>query len=223
MPIKNIMEFFGINLAELIRTGGYIVLFAIIFAETGLFLGFFLPGDSLLFVAGLLAAEGTLNIWELIAVIVVAAVLGNVVGYAFGHKVGPTLFDREDSRLFKKSHVLKAHAFYEQHGSKTIMIARFMPIVRTFAPIVAGIAKMHFRTFVLYNVVGAFIWTILLTLLGYWLGSAVPNIDHYILPIVGVIIVLSFLPGIIHYIKGRKGPVVMPEETVDVEFIDEEK
>jgi membrane-associated protein len=197
------MDFFGVDLVSLVRTGGYIVLFAIIFAETGLFLGFFLPGDSLLFVAGLVAAEGTLHVGLLLFLIVTAAILGNVVGYAFGYKVGPALFRREDSLLFKKSHVIKAHNFYEKHGSKAIMIARFMPIVRTFAPIVAGVAKMTFRSFMVYNILGAFIWVFLLVLLGYWLGNSIPNIDHYILPIVGVIIILSIMPGVIHYVKAR--------------------
>jgi membrane-associated protein len=209
------MDFFGVDLVSLVRTGGYIVLFAIIFAETGLFLGFFLPGDSLLFVAGLVAAEGTLHVGLLLFLIVTAAILGNVVGYAFGYKVGPALFRREDSLLFKKSHVIKAHNFYEKHGSKAIMIARFMPIVRTFAPIVAGVAKMTFRSFMVYNILGAFIWVFLLVLLGYWLGNSIPNIDHYILPIVAVIIFLSILPGVIHYLKSRRQEPQMEMERND--------
>ncbi len=198
------MEFFGVNLIDLIKTVGYVGLFAIIFAETGLFLGFFLPGDSLLFVAGLLAADGTLNIWAVASLIIVAAALGNVFGYGFGMKMGAALFRKEDSLLFKKSHVTKAQAFYDEYGSKTVMLARFVPIVRTFAPIVAGVARMNFRVFMTYNILGAVVWTLLLTLLGYGLGNAVPNIDHYILPIVGVIIVLSFLPGVLQYIKEKK-------------------
>jgi membrane-associated protein len=214
------MEFFGINLTDLISTVGYAGLFAIVFAETGLFLGFFLPGDSLLFVAGLLAAEGTLNIWILISLVVVAAILGNVVGYVFGRKVGPALFRREDSLLFRKSHALKAQAFYEKHGSKTVMLARFMPIVRTFAPIVAGVAKMDFRSFVFFNVLGAFAWVVLLSFLGYWLGNSVPDIDRYILPIVLAIIVLSVMPGVVGYLKERKGKSLQEDPQVVAETLE---
>lgn len=194
----------GVNLSEFIVTVGYIGLFAIIFAETGLFLGFFLPGDSLLFVAGLLASSGTLSLPLLLAVVFLAAVLGNVFGYMFGFRVGASLFKREDSILFKKSHVQKAEDFFNRYGAKTIVLARFMPIVRTFVPILAGVGRMNFREFFFYNVIGGFLWSFGLLLGGFFLGRVVPDVDRYILPVVVVIVVLSFLPGIIKYRNERR-------------------
>lgn len=196
------MEFFGIDLVSLIKAIGYVGVFGIVFAETGLFLGFFLPGDSLLFVAGFLASQGFFSISLLLLGIFVAGVIGNLFGYEFGRRVGPKIFSREDSWLFKKAHVLKAQAFYEKHGPKTILLARFMPIVRTFAPIVAGVADMRFRTFLIYNLIGAFLWTLGLVLLGYTLGSVI-DVDRYLLPIIVLIIVLSFLPAIVAYLKEK--------------------
>lgn len=198
------MTFFGLDLIEVIKTIGYVGLFAVVFAETGLFLGFFFPGDSLLFVAGVLAAQGFFSLPMLLIGLFVAAFIGNLVGYWFGGYVGPKIFAKEDSLLFKKSHLLKAQAFYEKHGPKTIVLARFIPIVRTFAPIVAGVARMHYGTFVFYNFVGAAIWSVGLTLLAYYLGSLVENIDHYLLPIVLLIIFLSVLPGLVEYWRDRR-------------------
>lgn len=198
------MEFFGFDLVAFVKAAGYIGLFAVVFAETGLFLGFFLPGDSLLFVAGFLASQGFLDIWALFVTLFVAAVTGNILGYAFGYRVGPAIFSREDSLLFKQAHVAKAKVFYDRYGGKVVMIARFIPIVRTFAPILAGVAKMNKKVFLFYNIAGALVWTFILTFLGYWLGSSVPNIDRYLLPIVGVIIVVSVLPGIIEYVRERR-------------------
>lgn len=201
------MDFFGIDLAQIIKTVGYAGLFVVIFAETGLFLGFFLPGDSLLFVAGLLVYQGFFNVAMLVLVIFIAAVLGNIVAYAFGYRVGARLFQREDSRFFRKKHLETAHAFYDQHGGKTIFLARFIPIVRTFAPIVAGVGKMNYASFLTYNVAGAFIWSSGLVVSGYLLGSVVKDVDRYILPIVLLIIVVSFLPGVSHYLKEKKKAV----------------
>jgi len=198
------MEFFGIDLVSLIETIGYIGVFGIVFAETGLFLGFFLPGDSLLFVSGFLASQGYFSIFWLCFGIFIAGVLGNLFGYEFGRRVGPNIFSREDSIFFKKAHALKAQAFYEKHGPKTIVLARFMPIVRTFAPIVAGVANMHFRTFLLFNILGSLVWTLGLVLLGYFLGSII-DVDRYLLPIVITIVVLSFLPGVIGYLREKYG------------------
>lgn len=198
------MEFLGFNLIDFIQAAGYTGLFAVVFAETGLFLGFFLPGDSLLFVAGFLASQGFLNIWALTSLLFIAAVTGNIVGYAFGYKIGPAIFNKEDSLLFKKAHVTKAQAFYNRYGGKVVMLARFIPVVRTFAPILAGVAKMDKSVFLFYNIAGAFVWTLGLTLLGYWLGSSVPNIDRYLLPIIVAIIVVSILPGVLHYFQERK-------------------
>jgi len=206
------MEFFGIDLVSLIKAVGYVGVFSIVFAETGLFLGFFLPGDSLLFVAGFLAGQHFFSLPILIFGLFIAAVLGNLLGYEFGRRIGPKLFNREDSWIFKKRHALKAQGFYDKHGPKTILLARFMPIVRTFAPIVAGVANMNYRSFLMYNIIGAFLWTVGLVLLGYSLGSVI-DVDRYLLPIILLIIVLSFLPGIIGYLKERRrGTVVVPEE-----------
>ncbi len=196
------MTFFGVDLISLIEAIGYIGVFGIVFAETGLFLGFFLPGDSLLFVAGFLASQEFFSLPVLLFGIFVSGVLGNVFGYEFGRRIGPKIFSREDSLIFKKAHALKAQAFYEKHGPKTIVLARFMPIVRTFAPIVAGVANMNFRTFLIYNVVGAFLWTFGLVLLGYWLGSVI-DVDKYLLPLVLAIVFLSFLPAIVGFLREK--------------------
>ena len=198
------MEFLHFDLIEFIKLAGYLGVFGFVFAESGLFIGFFLPGDSLLFTAGFLASQGYLNIWVLAIGSFIFAVLGDSVGYAFGKRVGPALFTREESRLFKPSHLLKAKYFYEKHGKKTIIIARFMPIVRTFAPIVAGIGEMHYRTFLAYNIIGGALWAIGISLLGYFLGSAIPDIDKYLLPIILLIIFLSVLPPIIHIWRERR-------------------
>lgn len=198
------MEYFGVDLIELIKAVGYAGLFAIVFAETGLFLGFFLPGDSLLFVAGFLASQGFFSVAILVLLILVAAVTGNMAGYEFGRRIGPRIFNKEDSLLFKKEHIVRTQRFYEKYGGKTIMIARFMPIVRTFAPILAGVANMRYRVFFAYNVAGAVFWVAGLVLLGYFLGSLVTDIDKYLLPIVLAIIVLSFLPGFIHFYQERR-------------------
>ncbi len=198
------MEFFGIDLISLIEAIGYAGVFAIVFAETGLFLGFFLPGDSLLFVAGFLASQQFFSLPVLLFGIFFSGIIGNLFGYEFGRRIGPKIFSREDSLLFKKAHALKAQAFYEKHGPKTIFLARFMPIVRTFAPIIAGVGNMSFRTFLLYNVIGSFAWTFGLVLMGYSLGNVI-DVDRYLLPIILAIVFLSFLPGIVAYLKERSG------------------
>ena len=204
------MEFFGIDLISLIKTVGYTGVFAVVFAETGLFLGFFFPGDSLLFVAGFLAGQNFFSLPILLFGLFVSAVLGNMLGYEFGKRVGPKLFSREDSLIFRKAHVIKAHNFYEKHGSKMIVLARFIPIVRTFAPIVAGIANMRYVVFFMYNVIGALVWTIGLVLLGYFLGSVI-DVDKYLLPIVLLIIFLSFLPAITAYIREKRREKLLAE------------
>lgn len=189
------------DLVHIIETGGYLGLFAIIFAESGLLVGFFLPGDSLLFTAGFLASKQVLSLPILLVTCFIAAVLGDNVGYTFGHRVGKKLFKRSDSILFHKDNVLKAQAFYEKHGAKTIVIARFMPVVRTFAPIVAGIGSMHYRTFVVYNMVGGLLWAVGLNLMGFFLGSIIKDVDKYLLPIVVLIILASIAPTFIHIFK----------------------
>jgi membrane-associated protein len=189
------------NLVDLIKTAGYLGLFGIIFAESGLFFGFFLPGDSLLFTAGFLASQNFLNIYLLIGLTFLAAVLGDNTGYWFGKKTGPKIFSKEDSLLFHKDHIKKAEDFFTKYGPKTIIFARFVPIVRTFAPILAGVGRMEYRTFFFYNLVGGFLWTAGLSSLGYYLGQAVPNIDKYLLPIVITIIIVSILPNIYQILK----------------------
>lgn len=178
----------------------YIGLFLIIFAESGLFFGFFLPGDSLLLTAGLFAFEGTLNIWWLIPLLFVAAVFGDNVGYWFGRKTGPPLFTREESFLFKPRNLKAAHDFYEKHGGKTIILARFMPFIRTFAPIVAGAVEMNYRSFMTFNLVGGALWAGGVTLAGYWLGSVFPPelLDRYFVIIVAAVIVISVAPTAWH-------------------------
>ena len=189
------------DLIELIKAVGYLGLGAIVFAESGLFFGLFLPGDSLLFTAGFLASQGFLNIYLVLIIVFLAAVFGDSVGYAFGKKVGPALFKKEDSRFFNKKNLIKTEIFYEKNGAKTIIIARFLPVVRTFAPIVAGIGKMNYFKFVRYNIIGGFLWSVSLVLAGYFLGKTIPGIDKYLLPIILLIIVLSVLPTAIHLIK----------------------
>jgi len=184
------------QLIPFIETAGYIGLFGIIFAESGLLFGFFLPGDTLLFAAGLLAAKGYFSIEILLIVVSVAAITGDSVGYLIGKKVGPKLFNREDSLFFKREYVLRAQAFFQKHGKKTILLARYIPIVRTFAPVVAGIGEMPYRTFLVFNVLGGLLWCSSIGLLGYFFGTKIPNVDTYILPVVIGIFVLSFIPVI---------------------------
>lgn len=188
----------------LVKTAGLAGVIAVVFAESGLFFGFFFPGDSLLFTAGLLASQGLLPIGWLLIGTFFAAVLGDSVGYWFGKKTGPAIFAREDSLFFHKKHIERAQKFYEIHGKKTIILARFVPIVRTFAPILAGVGRMEYRTFVTYNIIGGAIWAIGLTVLGYFLGSFIPSVDQYLLPIVLGIIAISFIPIIREYLRSRR-------------------
>jgi len=179
---------------------GYIGLFIIIFAESGLFFGFFLPGDSLLLMAGLFASEGQLNIWLLLPLVFIAAVLGDNVGYWFGRKAGPPLFSRPASMLFKPKNLLAARTFYDKHGGKTMILARFMPFIRTFAPIVAGAVEMNYQSFLVFNALGGLLWGMGVTLAGYALGKVFPPdiLDKYFLLIVVVVIILSVLPTAWH-------------------------
>ena len=193
------------DLPYLIETAGYIGLFAIIFAESGLFFGFFFPGDSLLFTAGLLASQGIFNIWILSAALGFAAILGDNVGYWFGTKVGPALFSREDSFFFHKRHLERTRQFYEKHGPRAILLARFIPVVRTFAPIFAGIGEMRYPLFLTYNIAGGLLWGAGITLLGYFLGAAIPGTEHYLLPITVLIVLTSFLPFVRQwYVSSRR-------------------
>jgi len=195
---------FGFDLVALIKAAGYLGLFGIVFAESGLFVGFFLPGDSLLFTAGFLASQGFLNIWILAPLAFIAAILGDNFGYAFGRRVGPAIFTRERSLFFHKEYLERARIFYEAHGGKAIVLARFLPVIRTFAPILAGVGRMRYPTFLFYNVIGAALWAIGLTFLGFYLGNAIPNIDRYLVPIVLVIVIISSLPTLLHLVRHRE-------------------
>lgn len=184
----------------------YLMLFGIIFAETGLLVGFFLPGDSLLFTAGVLSSLGYLDIFTLCSILFIAAVAGDSVGYAFGHKVGKKLFRKEDSPFFHKDHLIKAKSFYEKHGGKTIVLARFMPIIRTFAPVIAGVGDMQYPKFLLYNVLGGVLWAICIPVAGFYFGKLIPEdkLDVYLLPIIALIILASIAPGLYHGLKTKE-------------------
>ena len=191
-------------LDALVKAGGYVVLTAIVFTETGLLIGFFLPGDSLLITAGLVAATGALNIWWLNGLLIAAAIVGDSVGYAIGARLGPRLFTREKSRFFNPQHVERTRRFYERHGAKTIVIARFVPIIRTFAPVVAGVGEMNYRRFLTYNVVGGVGWVVSMTWAGYLLGHAIPDINRHIHIVVIVVIVLSLIPIAVEILRERR-------------------
>ncbi len=194
------------NLITLIETVGYAGLFGIIFAESGLLFGVVFPGDSLLFTAGFLASQKLLNILVLLPLCFVAAVGGDSAGYWFGRKIGPKLFNKEDSIFFHKDNLTRASAFYEKHGGKALILARFMPVIRTLVPIVAGIGQMHYRTFIFFNIIGGLLWSAGMLLLGFTLGSVIPNIDRYLLPIIALIILLSIAPSIYHLFRKEERP-----------------
>jgi membrane-associated protein len=198
-----IQEFFRVvyNVPELIRLVGLFGLIFIVFAETGLMVGFFLPGDSLLVTAGLFAASGDLNIAWMLPALMLAAVVGDATGYWIGRRAGQTLYSRPNSFFFRREHLIRTREFYERHGGKTIILARFIPIARTFAPVVAGAAEMTYRRFATFNIVGAVLWINSMTLTGYFLGRLVPNIDRHIQLVVAVVIFVSLLPGIYAYVR----------------------
>ena len=189
---------------HIIATGGLLLIAAIIFSESGLLFGFFLPGDTLLFAAGFFAAKGTLSLEWLIPVLIFGAIAGYQVGYIIGQKLGPRLFRKKDGLIFRQEYVERAEMFYEKHGGKATMLARFVPVVRTIAPVLAGVAKMPPRTFWTYNIAGAVIWITSVTLLGYKLGEHVHNIDKYILPAVIAATVLSFSPTVYHMLRDER-------------------
>ena len=194
------------DLRALVQWAGYVGLTAIVFAETGLLVGFFLPGDSLLVTAGLLASQPGfgLNVYLLGLILSIAAIVGDSVGYAIGRATGPRIFTRDDSLLFNRKHLLRAHAFYEKHGGKTIILARFMPIIRTFAPVVAGVADMEYRSFLAFNVIGGLLWVWSMLFTGYFLGRYVPGIERHIELVIIIVIFLSILPGIIGWWRERR-------------------
>lgn len=188
----------------MLQTGSYVGLAFLIFAESGLFIGIFLPGDSLLFAAGLVAASGFFVVGPLIMIVVLAAILGDSAGYWFGSEVGERLFKREDSRFFKQEYVKRTEVFFKKYGGRAVILARFVPVVRTIAPILAGVSTMKYRKFLGYNMIGGFLWGAGMILIGYFLGSIIPNSEKYILPLSLVIVVLSFLPIIINLVRGKR-------------------
>ena len=196
------MHFFQI--IPLIETIGLLGIFIFIFAESGLFFGFFLPGDSLLFTAGVLASAGYFNIAFLFLGSFICAVLGDTVGYWFGKKTGPKIFSKPDSLFWNKRNLEKTELFFQKYGNKTITLARFVPIIRTFAPIMAGVGKMKYQTFFAWNILGGFFWTGIMILAGYFLGNSIKNIDQYILPIVLFIILVSIIPVLMQFFHKKK-------------------
>ena len=192
------------NLPDLVQWAGIFGLAAIVFSETGLLVGFFLPGDSLLVTAGLFAARGYLDIYWLVPTLTIAAICGNTLGYTIGRVTGPRIFNRENSLFFNKKHAMRASRFYAEYGRKTIVLAQFMPILRTFSPVIAGVAGMRFREFITYNVLGAFAWIWSMLGTGYFLGSYVPNIEKNIGIVIAVVIFASILPAIVSAVRARR-------------------
>lgn len=194
MDVTNLLESAGV-------IGGLLAIAAIVFAEAGLLIGFFLPGDTLLFPAGFFAAQGKLPLAGVLLAAFLGSVIGNEVGYIIGKKTGPRVFRKKDGIIFRREYITKANLFYEKHGGKTIILARFLPIIRTFAPLVAGVGNMNRRRFFIYNLVGAAGWVGSTVMLGYWLGSKIPNIDHYILPAIGAATLFTFGPTLVHLLR----------------------
>jgi len=194
----------GFDLKTFIQAVGYLGIFGIIFAESGFFFGFFFPGDSLLFTAGFLASQGFFNIGALVAGSFIAAVAGVSFGYAVGRRLGEKVFTKEEGIFFHKKNLERARIFYEKYGKKAIVFARFVPVIRSFAPTLAGVGKMNYPSFIFYNIIGGALWAGGFLLLGYFLGNTIPDADRYLLPIIALIIIISFVPVIIHFIKEKK-------------------
>jgi membrane-associated protein len=189
------------DVANLVQTGGLLLIAAIIFAESGMFVGFFFPGDTLLLTAGIFAGQGKLNLELTILVIALAAIAGDNIGYHIGRKFGHRLFSKKDSLIFNQQHLQRAHQFYEKYGSRTMLIAHFIPVIRTFAPPVAGAAKMNYKQYVLFDAIGDTAWAASVTLIGYWFGSKIPNVDHYILLAVAAVMIIVLGPALYHLVK----------------------
>jgi membrane-associated protein len=198
------------NIDHIIQTGGLLLIAAIIFGESGLFIGFFFPGDTLLLSAGVFAAAGKLNLASVIIVVAIAAILGDNLGYHIGKRYGRRLFKKPDGVVFRQEHIERAETFYNKYGSKTMLFAHFVPVIRTFAPATAGAGKMNYRNFVIFDAIGDIAWAVIVTLVGYWFGSKIHNLDHYILLAVVVVVVATLAPTIYHLIKAylekRKSP-----------------
>lgn len=201
----------ALNIDKVILGAGLAAIGATVFAESGLLIGFFLPGDTLLFGAGILASQGTINLWHLLIVVIVAAIVGDNVGYSIGRRTGKRMFTKKEGILFRHEHIEKAEKFYEAHGGKTIIMARFIPVVRTFAPMVAGIGKMPRKRFMTYNIIGGVLWGGGVTLLGYWIGTKVPWVEHYITPILLAVIFLSITGSLVHIFKDPEARRIMKD------------
>jgi membrane-associated protein len=191
------------DVTHLVQTGGLLLIFLMIFAESGMMVGFFFPGDTLLFAAGIFAATGHMNIVEVLIVIAAAAILGDNIGYLIGKHLGPRLF-KQDSLVFRKEYISRAETFYEKHGSKTMLVAHFIPIIRTFAPVTAGAGKMNHGQFILFDAIGCISWTLVVTLTGYYVGSRIPGIEHYIEPVLILVVLAVLLPSLYHAFKDPK-------------------
>ena len=192
-----------LNLLQWVETLGYVGVLVIIFLETGVFVAFFLPGDSLLFTVGLLASQNIFHIWTLIPLLIITAIAGYFFAYWYGKKLGSWLLKREDSFWFKKRYLIQAEKFYSKHGGKALVFGRLIPVLRTFVPLVAGMVRMRYADYLLFNILGAFLWAGGVTLLGYYLGHFVPNAGHYLLPIIFVVIMISLFPAVIQYFKTK--------------------
>jgi len=190
-----------LDVNEIVAAGGLLLIGLIIFAESGMFVGFFLPGDTLLLAAGVFAAQGKISLVSVIVVVIVAAIIGDNVGYHIGKRYGRRLFSKPDGVIFRQQYVERAEKFYERWGSKTMLVAHFVPVVRTFAPPVAGVAKMNYKQFVVFDAIGITAWAVTITLVGYWFGSKIPNIDEYIMFAVGAVILITLGPTVYHVIK----------------------
>lgn len=197
------MDGISFDLVAFIKTAGALGVALLVFVESGLLVGFFLPGDSMLFTAGILASQNLIPLMPLLVLCFVGAVAGDNVGYAIGKRMGPRLFTRKESTFFHRDNVERTQRFFQRHGAKTIVIARFIPVVRTFAPVMAGVGAMRYRTFVVYNLIGGLLWSVCIPLSGYFLGSWIPDIDHYLIPIILGIVLISILPPIREYLRHR--------------------
>lgn len=191
------------DVTHLVQSGGLLLIALIIFAESGMMVGFFFPGDTLLFSAGIIAAAGGLNIIEVVVVIALAAILGDNIGYHIGNKLGPRLF-KKDGLVFRHEYIMQAEKFYEKYGTKTMLVAHFIPIIRTFAPVTAGAAKMNYRTFFIFDAIGDIAWATVVTLTGFFIGSRIPGVEHYIEPVMIGIVLVFLLPTIIHAARDPK-------------------
>jgi membrane-associated protein len=188
---------------HIVQTGGLLLIALLIFGESGMFIGFFFPGDTLLIAAGVFAAQGKLSLALCMLVISLAAIAGDNVGFHIGKRYGRRLFRKPDGLIFRQEYVQQAEAFYEKYGSKTMLVAHFVPVIRTFAPAVAGVAKMNYKQFALFDAIGDICWTIIVTLIGYWFGSRIPNIDHYILLVVAAVVIITLGSPIYHLFRAK--------------------